>query len=201
MKRLKISVIIISILLMASVAMNVYLLSLRRLAEPEWMAAEVTEEEAAASGYNAEFMRMALDIAEENVRSRSGGPIGVVIVKDGRVIAAAGNEMHQNHNSYDHGEIAAIRAAEKELGKMYLDGCTLYTSAQPCVMCEAAIYWARISKVFYAASVKDTSRYDGFDDLSEYQAIYDGKNLVESVNIQLEDELHPLEMWAETRKK
>ena len=203
MKKLKTILVIVCALLAVSVACNILLLTgvLPTRATPEWLAAEVSEEEAAAGGYKAEYMQMALDLAKENVVSGNGGPIGVVIVKDGEVVVATTNEMRQNHNSYDHGEMAAIREAEQKLGKMYLTGCELYTTAQPCVMCEAAIYWAKISKVYYAASIQETSKYDGFDDLSEYEAMYAGKNLVESVDVRVDNELEALDIWQEQRTK
>ena len=201
MKKYKICIIVLSLLLIASVSMNIVYLTGFNQSEVklEWLADEVSEEKAGEDGYDSSYMQMALDIAKENVTSGSGGPIGVVIVKDGEVIAATSNEMRQNHNSYDHGEMAAIREAEQKLGKMYLKDCVLYTSAQPCLMCEAAIYWAQISKVYYAASISETSKYSGFDDLYEYETIYSGKNLVDSVDVHVDNELEALDIWQEQR--
>ena len=201
MKKVRVCIILLCVLLAASVALNVVCLTgtAKTEVQPEWLAGEVSEEEAAEGGYNPAFMQMALDIAKENVVSGSGGPIGAVIVKDGEVIAATSNEMRQNHNSYDHGEMAAIREAEQATGQMYLTDCVLYTSAQPCLMCEAAIYWARIAKVYYAAGISETSQYSGFDDLYEYETVYSGKNLVESVDVHIDNELEALDIWQEQR--
>ena len=82
---------------------------------------------------------------------------------------------------------------------MYLEGCVLYTSAQPCLMCEAAIYWAKISKVYYAASISQTSQYSGFDDSYEYETVYSGKNLVPSIDVHVDNELDALDIWQEQR--
>ena len=111
MKKYKTCIIVLGVLLAASVVLNVISLtkSTKSANNPEWLADEVSEQEAALDGYDPTFMQMALQIAEENVTSGSGGPIGAVIVKDGEVIAATSNEMRQNCNSYDHGEMAAIR--------------------------------------------------------------------------------------------
>ncbi len=168
--------------------------------KPEWTAAKLTEEEAAKDGYHPEFMQMALDLAYENAASGNGGPIAAVIVKDGKVIAASTNEIHTSRHFFDHAEICAMRKAEDALGKIYLKDCEIYTSAQPCLMCEAAIYWARVDKIYYAASVEQTAAIPEFDDLFEYESILSGKNLVPSVGVSVEGEMDALELWAASRQ-
>lgn len=167
--------------------------------KPEWMAPKLTEGEAVKEGYNPEFMKMALDLAYENAASGNGGPIAAVIVKDGEVIAAATNEIHTSRHFFDHAEICAMRKAEDILGKVYLKDCEIYSSAQPCLMCEAAIYWARIGKIFYAASVEQTAAIPEFDDLFEYESVLSGKNLVPSIGVTVEGEMDALELWAASR--
>lgn len=78
-------------------------------------------------------------------------PIGCVIVKDGRPLAAAHNAPRETHDPTAHAEILAIRAAAQTLGNERLDGCELWVTLEPCAMCAGAIVHARIAKVYYAA--------------------------------------------------
>ena len=78
-------------------------------------------------------------------------PIGCVIVKDGRTLAAAHNAPRGTHDPTAHAEILAIRAAALALGNERLDGCELWVTLEPCAMCAGAIVLARIAKVYYAA--------------------------------------------------
>jgi tRNA(Arg) A34 adenosine deaminase TadA len=117
---------------------------------------------------NPEFLRRAIQLATENVTSGAGGPFAALIVRDGRIVAEAANSVTTTNDPTAHGEVNAIRAACKALGTFTLAGCDLYTSCQPCPMCLAAAYWARIEAVYYGASAADAARA-GFDDASLYQ--------------------------------
>ena len=191
-------IILLAISLIANVVFAVLLFAPKQ--KPEWLAPKLSEEAAAKEGYKPEYMRMALDIAYENVASGNGGAVAAVIVKDGVVIATASNEIHTSRHFFDHAEICAMRNAEDVLGKVYLKDCEIYTTAQPCLMCESAIYWARIGKIYYAASVEQTSTIPEFDDLFEYEQIQAGKNLVPSVGVTVDGEMDALNLWAESRK-
>ena len=79
-------------------------------------------------------------------------PIGAVIVKDGKVIAAAHNQPRKLGDPTAHAEVLAIRAAAAALGQERLEGCDLWVSLEPCAMCAGAIAHARIDRVYYAAS-------------------------------------------------
>jgi tRNA(Arg) A34 adenosine deaminase TadA len=116
------------------------------------------------------FMREALRLAKENVIKGQGGPFGAVIVKDGTIIARAANAVVRTNDPTAHGEIVAIRQACSALGTFHLDDCDLYTSCEPCPMCMGAIYWARIPRVYYAASGED-AHSAGFDDIAFYEQI------------------------------
>lgn len=98
-----------------------------------------------------EPMRMALEAA---ARAAEDGevPIGAVIVKDGRVIAAAHNTPRLDHDPTAHAEVMAIRAAAAALGQERLTGCDLWVTLEPCAMCAGAIVHARLARVYYAAS-------------------------------------------------
>jgi tRNA(Arg) A34 adenosine deaminase TadA len=110
-----------------------------------------------------DFMKRAITLATENVKSGGGGPFGVVIVKDGRVIASGTNRVTSTNDPTAHAEIVAIREACRALGDFQLTGCEIYTSCEPCPMCFGAIYWARPARVFFAATAQDASAA-GFDD-------------------------------------
>ena len=79
-------------------------------------------------------------------------PIGAVVVKDGRVIAAAHNAPRGRHDPTAHAEILVIREAARALGNERLDGCELWVTLEPCAMCAGAISHARIARLYYAAS-------------------------------------------------
>lgn len=119
-----------------------------------------------------QFMNEAIRLASLNMQNGHGGPFGCVIVKDGKIIASAFNEVLKNNDPTAHAEIVAIRRACTSLNAYQLDGCEIYTSCEPCPMCLGAIYWSRPSKVYYAASRVDAAKA-GFDD----NHIYDEFNL------------------------
>lgn len=117
-----------------------------------------------------EFLRTAIWLAREKMREGAGGPFGAVIVKDGEIIARGWNQVTSINDPTAHAEIVAIRAACHRLGSFRLEGCDLYSSCEPCPMCLAALYWARIGRLFYAASRLD-AREAGFDDDLLYREI------------------------------
>ncbi|MEJ7693662.1 nucleoside deaminase [Daejeonella sp.] len=114
------------------------------------------------------FMRVAIQLSEQNVTKAWGGPFGAVVVKDGKVIAKSGNKVTTTLDPTAHAEVSAIRMACKKLKTFDLSGCVIYTSCEPCPMCLSAIYWARIGKIYFANTKKD-AHHIGFDD----QFIYD----------------------------
>jgi guanine deaminase len=119
---------------------------------------------------NPEFLRRAIRLATENVATGRGGPFGAVIVRDGKIVGEGVNTVTSSHDPTAHGEVNAIRAATKALGTFTLAGCELYTSCEPCPMCLAASYWARLDAVYYGASAADAARV-GFDDAFLYEEL------------------------------
>ena len=117
---------------------------------------------------NPEFLRRAIHLATQNVFTGAGGPFAALIVRDGRIVAEAANTVTATNDPTAHGEVNAIRAACKALGTFSLAGCELYTSCEPCPMCLAAAWWARIDAVYFGASAADAARA-GFDDALLYQ--------------------------------
>jgi tRNA(adenine34) deaminase len=98
----------------------------------------------------ASFMDMALDEARTAAK-RGEVPVGCVVVRNGAVLARAGNRTLAEHDPTAHAEIVAIRAAGKALGSERLDDCDLYVTLEPCVMCAGAIAFARIRRLYYGA--------------------------------------------------
>lgn len=117
-----------------------------------------------------EFMRRAIALGIENVRTGQGGPFGAVVVKDGRVVAEGANRVTTTNDPSAHAEIVAIREACRVLGVFQLTGCDLYTTCEPCPMCLGAIYWARPARVFYACVAADAAAA-GFDDAFIYEEL------------------------------
>jgi guanine deaminase len=109
------------------------------------------------------FMARAIQLSLDNVRSGQGGPFGAVIVKDGRIVAEGVNLVTATHDPTAHAEMVAIRQACANVGVFELRECELYTSCQPCPMCLGAIYWARLTRVYYGNLAADASQI-GFDD-------------------------------------
>ena len=110
-----------------------------------------------------EFMKAALDEAYEGIRHGHGGPFGSVVVKDGKIVGRGHNRVLSGNDSTCHGEIAAIRDAEKRLKTHDLSGCVLYTTGEPCPMCLAACLWANIGHVCYGCTLADNAAI-GFRD-------------------------------------
>ena len=79
-------------------------------------------------------------------------PIGCVIVKDDKIIARGHNQRETNQSPIGHAEIIAINKASKKLKSWRLEGCDIYVTLEPCIMCSGAIIQSRISKVYYGAS-------------------------------------------------
>ena len=79
-------------------------------------------------------------------------PVGCVIVRDGAVIAAAGNETLAARDPTAHAEMLALREAARVIGSERLTDCDLYVTLEPCTMCAAAISFARIRRVYYGAA-------------------------------------------------
>ena len=116
-----------------------------------------------------DFMRRAIALSHAMVKA-GGGPFGAVIVKDGAILAEGANRVTSANDPTAHAEIVAIREACAKLGRFSLAGCEIYTSCEPCPMCLAAIYWARLDRVYYANGRSDAAAI-GFDDERLYREI------------------------------
>ena len=148
------------------------------------------------------FMRMAIELAENNVTQGQGGPFGAVIVKDGMVVARSANRVVPTNDPTAHAEVSAIRLACQELETFNLEGCVIYTSCEPCPMCLGAIYWARIDHIYYANTKADAAAI-GFDD----QFIYEeldlpmDKRKLPVVQLLRDEALQAFKLWETSEKK
>lgn len=115
-------------------------------------------------------MRKAIELARESILKMEGGPFGAVIVQNDTVIASGCNQVTSTNDPTAHAEIVAIRNACSTLGRFSLEGCQIYVNCEPCPMCLAALYWARIDTVYYAADRHDAAQI-GFDDEFIYQEV------------------------------
>ena len=121
------------------------------------------------------FMSRAIELSIASVRS-NGGPFGCVIVKNNKIIAEGYNKVTETNDPTAHAEIVTIRKACNELKNFHLKGTKMYTSCEPCPMCLAAIWWARLESVYYANTRQDAARI-GFDDAEIYREV--GRNLAD----------------------
>jgi guanine deaminase len=112
----------------------------------------------------------AVALSREHMEGGRGGPFGAVIVRDGRVLAEGWNEVTSTNDPTAHAEVVAIRRACREVGDFSLAGATLYASCEPCPMCLASAYWARVSRIVYANTRADAAAI-GFDDSFIYDEI------------------------------
>jgi tRNA(adenine34) deaminase len=98
-----------------------------------------------------EYMAQALKYAQ--IANEMGEvPVGAVVVKDGVIVGFGYNRRESEKDISSHAEIEAIRDAESKLGHWVLDGCSLYVTLEPCLMCAGAIEQARIARLVYGAS-------------------------------------------------
>ncbi len=116
------------------------------------------------------FMRRAIALSREHMEAGHGGPFGAVVVKDGVIVGEGWNQVTSANDPTAHAEVMAIRDAGQRLGTHDLGGAVIYTSCEPCPMCLAAIYWARLGCIYYANSRADAAAI-GFDDALLYDEI------------------------------
>lgn len=108
-------------------------------------------------------MREAIRLAQRHMERGAGGPFGAVIVRGERIVGRGWNQVTSTADPTAHAEVVAIRAACRKLGTFQLTDCELYTSCEPCPMCLAAVYWARLRCVWFGNTRRDAARI-GFDD-------------------------------------
>lgn len=154
-----------------------------------------------AESYNRTHMARAIALAEESVRN-GGGPFGAVIVKAGVQLAEAHNQVVMDHDPTAHAEVRALRLAAAALGDHVLAGCTVYSSCEPCPMCLGALFWARVDRIWFAATREDAAAA-GFDDEALYVELTRPLE-TRSLPIACRDRdagLAPMKLWSACVKK
>ena len=147
------------------------------------------------------FMKRAIELSIKSVNGGTG-PFGAVIVKDNQIISEGFNTVTVNNDPTSHAEIVAIRIACKKLSNFSLEGCDLYTTCEPCPMCLSAIYWARISKIYYANTRSDAKKID-FSDAMIYEELNKTiKDRKIPMNQMMRDEaLKAFDLWDKKKDK
>lgn len=114
------------------------------------------------------FMKIAIDEAREGIELGDGGPFGAVIVKDGKIVGRGHNTVVSCCDCTEHGEMNAIRDACQRLRTFDLTDCEIYTTSAPCPMCQGAIQWANIKKIYVGCNIQDAEDI-GFRDKQFYE--------------------------------
>ena len=148
------------------------------------------------------WMRLAIDLAVENVKSGGGGPFGALVVKDNRLVATGVNRVVATNDPSAHAEVVAIRAACQTLGDHQLTACELYTSCEPCPMCLGAIYWARPASYYFACTRRHAAEV-GFDDdfIYEQMALAPERRSLPGYCVLPDEGLRPFVDWAHSLNK
>ena len=140
-------------------------------------------------------MKRAIQLSRSNV-DRGGGPFGAIVVKDGKIIGEGCNQVTMKNDPTAHAEVEAIRQACKSMVNFDLTGCEIYTSCEPCPMCLSAIYWARISKIYFANTQQDAAAIR-FDDKFLYEEIPKEKSQrkIPMVSLMRDEALQVFKHW------
>lgn len=148
---------------------------------------------------NPEWMRQVIRLASENVTSGGGGPFAALIVKDGAVVAEGVNTVVAANDPTAHAEIDAIRAACAAIGEFSLRGCEIYINSEPCPMCLAAIYWARLDAMYFGAGCEDAAQA-GFDDgyIFGQLSLERSERAIPSEQLLREEALESFRLWEKS---
>lgn len=102
-----------------------------------------------------DFMRLAFELGRHGIGQRGHRPFACLIVRNGDIIGQAVSTSRSGNDPTAHGEVLAIRDACGRLGTRDLSGCDLYTTCEPCPLCVSAIWYAKISRLFYSYTLDD----------------------------------------------
>lgn len=149
-----------------------------------------------------EFLSEAIRLSIEAVRNGIGGPFGAVIVKENEIIGRGCNQVTSTKDPTAHAEIVAIREACRCLGRFHLKGCELYSSCEPCPMCLAAIYWAKIAKVFFVLTGRQAADIGFADDhISRELSLPISHRQLPMMQIARPDALNAFKEWQHRKDK
>ena len=148
------------------------------------------------------YLSLAAQEASFGMSKGDGGPFGAVLVYKDMVIASTHNTVLVAKDPTCHAEINAIRWATREMGQLFLDNCTVYSTTEPCPMCFSALHWARVKRVVYSTTIQDVKRL-GFNELSVSAAMMKkvGKSKVRLSQFKNEDCENLLRVWKKLSSK
>ena|SRR5690625_411632 len=143
------------------------------------------------------FMAEAISLANQGMSDGLGGPFGAVVVREGKVIGRACNAVVSLNDPTAHAEIQAIRMACGRLNRFYLEDCALYCSCEPCPMCLGAAYWARLDRIYYAASREDAAGI-GFADAAIYDelCLEPSRRQIPMIQLMRDEVLEVFQRWV-----
>lgn len=153
-----------------------------------------------------QYMKIAKELASNNLETNAGGPFGACIVKDGNIIGKGSNRVLSNNDPTAHAEIIAIREACKNLKTYDLSDCELYTTCYPCPMCLSAIIWSNMKTVYYG-NTKEDAKDIGFRDDYIYEYISNlsqnkqDKNILELKSMDREETIKEFEKFKNKKNK
>ena len=153
-----------------------------------------------------EYMKIAKELANDNLRTNAGGPFGACVVKEGKIIGRGSNHVLTNNDPTAHAEVMAIRDACKNINSYDLSDCELYTSCYPCPMCLSAIIWANIKKVYYGNTKEDAADigfrddfiYEFIENLSENKT---DNNILELISMDREETIEEFNKFKNKEDK
>jgi len=147
------------------------------------------------------FMQEAILLAFENIKN-GGGPFAALVVKNGKIVGKGANRVTANNDPTAHAEVMAIRDACKNLATFQLTDCEIYTTCEPCPMCLGAIYWARPTKIYYAANKADAAAIN-FDDKFIYEEIEKpvGKRKIPALELLRTSGIKVFEEWKNNEQR
>jgi tRNA(Arg) A34 adenosine deaminase TadA len=152
--------------------------------------------------YMNEYMKIAKELSEENLRTHDGGPFGACIVKDGIVIGRGRNMVIKNNDPTAHAEMMAIRDACANIGSYDLSGCELYTSCYPCPMCLSATIWSNIKKVCYGNTKEDADAIGFRDDfIYDYIKGLSGEDVLDLKQLDRVETIKTFDAFASDEEK
>lgn len=152
----------------------------------------------AADSSVTKYLDEAIQQARAGVHNGRGGPFGAVVVRDGAIVGRGCNGVTSLNDPTAHAEVMAIRDACRALGTYSLAGCEIYASCEPCPMCLAAIYWARLERLYFAAP-SATAAKAGFDDefIRRELQLPPGERSIVTEHVSHVDALAPFIAWRE----
>jgi guanine deaminase len=149
-----------------------------------------------------EIMAEALRLAAENVLAGTGGPFAAIVTRGNDIVARGANLVTSSNDPTAHAEVTAIRSACDALKTFQLHGCEIYTTCEPCPMCLGAIYWARLDRIYYAATREDAAAA-GFDDSLIYREVAApiDRRVIPIINLMREEGGEPMQVWKAFQEK